>query len=113
MDSGDISSFVTNGEWDLIGEKWALYNNMNNRNDYEKEKEKLHSFNWKRLQVKVEKCILPSTATFFYFDTTSSFLNKGISTSKSYDYSYQSLLRWLMKIERTDNDKTEILDISV
>ena len=55
MDSGDISSFVTNGEWDLIGEKWALYNNMNNRNDYEKEKEKLHSFNWKRLQVKVEK----------------------------------------------------------
>ena len=33
MDSGDISSFVTNGEWDLIGENWALYRNMNNSTD--------------------------------------------------------------------------------
>jgi hypothetical protein len=49
---GDISSFVTNGEWDLLGKRYILFLNLVNL-PFHSNKKKLQR---KTLQVPTKKC---------------------------------------------------------
>ena len=104
MDSGDISSFVTNGEWDLIGENWALYRNMNNSTD--KMKITILSLIKALSQSVKNYSSLASRHPYFLpWHTPASIKGyRGVN----HMIILINLLWWLMKMEGTDNDQTEM-----